>query len=441
MDELLTSTNNSYNNYKQINNLLKKSIKTFKYTSEKNQFYLDFRKFVDQSILKHSVLELSAKDEFHNCKNSNKKFIVVVADTEEKLKLFCLFCTCFNIETYYRKFLKDNRQKVHLSIDHEFNQRQIALMQLCFGSIEMYDYIWILNPLQLIDKMKKIFNRKIMCNRRIYKIMHGSDSLDIPYLFDEYFEKDKKSILKFNSKVIDTRFLCEYYRESLNEEKKCTIYTALSYFKTISNEKLLELETVHDNMGPVQDITWNINKMSSYHLKYALYDVLFLEKFLKDIYSSILKNTPKYVSTYRYVNDITRFVFSERREVSFILQKAKNEIDPLNNFMIKNKNQPVTLINVYTQIMNNFIIPEKDIDINFLLTINYFRTTLGILLKKIVYTLIVQKFQVYKTKSEKYTDKQYLDDVYKELHDNEFYRIIELVNLFSNEVVRRLNTL
>ena len=137
-----------------------------------------------------------------------------------------------------------------------------------------------------------------MRNKCSFKILHGCDSLDLPYMYDILFKGDKDTIFDFTSRIIDTRFLCEYYRASIEDEKKCSIYDALLYFETINMQKFEYLNNTHDYMGPVQDISWNIHKMSSHHVKYALYDVLFLKHFLSNIYSLANKNTPHIYKSY-----------------------------------------------------------------------------------------------------------------------------------------------
>ena len=49
---------------------------------------------------------------------------------------------------------------------------------------------------------------------------------------------------KFMKKFVDTRFLCEYLKGSIDSNKKCTIYEALNYFGTISNDKLNYLNEI-----------------------------------------------------------------------------------------------------------------------------------------------------------------------------------------------------
>ena len=61
------------------------------------------------------------------------------------------------------------------------------------------------------------------------KILHGSESLDIPYIFDKVLLNNKHDILLFLRTIIDTRFLCF--------DKKCSLYELLYSTKTINDKQ------------------------------------------------------------------------------------------------------------------------------------------------------------------------------------------------------------
>lgn len=390
-------------------------------------------------------LKLREKNEIKNPK-TNINYIVTIADNNTKLNLFILYLLVFDLEIYLRKkYFKGQNKLIHVGIDYEFTARQIALMQInfeCFSSkkSETNSYIWLINPAFLDITGKQFLIRFLMTNKKIYKIVQGADSLDIPYVYAELLNNNKDSILNFTKKVIDTRFLCEYFRLSMNEERKCSIYDALLYFNTISEEKYNELIKINEAMGPVQDIVWTINKLSSFHIKYALYDVLFLKHFLFDIFNRIKTKTPENVQTYNFIVPLMRFIFVERRNVTTIINEAKKDISPINNYLIKKKNQNITLITIYNTIIKDLKIPYKKsyIDVNFILSINYFKNTISILLKKIVYYLIIQQFIVYKNKFDLMKEKFSLDKMYNDLSENKFYKIIKFLDLFKKNAKNKI---
>ena len=74
-------------------------------------------------------------------------------------------------------------------------------MQLCFDN-----EIFIIHPDQLDKNWKIFFIEKILCNEFAFKILHGSDSLDLPYIYDQLLQKNSNLIIKFNRQFADTKF-------------------------------------------------------------------------------------------------------------------------------------------------------------------------------------------------------------------------------------------
>lgn len=279
-----------------------------------------------------------------------------------------------------------------------------------------------------------------MINQSIYKILHGSDSLDLPYVYSNLLNDDKKKIIKFTKKVIDTRFLCEYFKISQIADKKCSIYEAMLYFETISDVQYKKLNDIHESMGPIQDISWDISNMSSYHLRYALYDVLFLKHFLFNIYRRIRHEIPDKVLTFNYIISIMRFIFIERRNYTNFLETAKNEINPLNNYHIKLGEKNMTLISIFNELVQNFVIEQDDkfIDITFILAVNYFKNSVSIILRKIVYSVILKEFEVFKNRNEVTDESLDLDTMYQELTTYKFGTVARLFKLFESETIKKL---
>ena len=122
----------------------------------------------------------------------------------------------------------------------EFNSKVIALMQINFEEHNINknqiinSFIFIIYPPNLKDGVYNFFIKKILCNKNIYKILHGSDSLDIPDIYYELI-KDNELIIKFTNNLIDTRFLCEYNIIENNLDDKCKIYYVLNRENIISD--------------------------------------------------------------------------------------------------------------------------------------------------------------------------------------------------------------
>ena len=120
-------------------------------------------------------------------------------------------------------------------------------------------------------------------NQKINFILHGSDSLDIEYIFN--FFKSLNLRNKFNlflKNTIDTRFLCEFQKYKLNyENNKCSLYIALLYSKSISDKEFIELQKIEQKLHPIYKINWlNIN---SAIINYAVHDVLHLFKLFTNL--------------------------------------------------------------------------------------------------------------------------------------------------------------
>ena len=408
-----------------------------------------FRIIIYKLIEIYHNLKLLERDELKYPK-TKITYVTTVANNENKIKLFCLFLFVYYLESQIKAFNNQRSKKYnYIGIDFEFNNREIALMQINFETYatiqyETNSYIWIINPTDLTKVQTEYLINLIMTNQNIYTILHGSDSLDIPYIYNSLLDNNKENILAFTNKIMDTRFLCEYFRISIGDKKKCSIYHALKFFGTISDKKYDELEEINNSMGPVQDISWDIKKLSSYHVKYTLYDVLFLKHLLMDIYNSIQKDTPQNISAYKIIKQLTRFIFLDRRGIINIIDNVEKDISPINIYLIKFKGENITLINIYNNLIENFEINldnGKIIDVNFILSVDYFKKKISILLKKIVYYLIIDNLTVYKNKNEIMTEKISLDVMYKELKENNLNKIIYFLNLFQNEALKKINIL
>ena len=72
------------------------------------------------------------------------------------------------------------------------------------------------------------------------------------------------------------------------------------------------------------------------------------------------------------------------------------------------------------------------------MSINYFRGSIGIICKKIIYHILTHKFKIYKTKTEMYLDKIMTDDLFKHMDKYDFLnlkKIIEQIKMKSLPLV------
>ena len=380
-------------------------------------------------IVRELILYLCHKYAEITIENAN----IIKADTDTKIKLLIMYAIYYHYG-YYDK-------KLYAGMDFEFNDRKIALCQVAFFPKQKYRYIWIYDPTWLDTKQTNYIIRYLFTSEHIYKIVHRSDSLDIPYLFNDLFMNNHEQIYAFTTHVIDTRFLCEYHKATINSDKICSIYDAMLFFGTISKKQYDILESIDKkskNGEPIQK--FDINNLSDVNLLYALYDVFYLRKFYFDILKKAKFDTPELFNSYYYIPIITRFIFLEKWGVSDLLARIKNKVDPINNFIIKSKNKNNTLIDIFNNINTNIKIRTKKLNLNVddLLNINYFRSSIILLLKYITYSILTNYYEIYKNKDEIYEEKIIMADIFNTLKYIHLEQLRTLIKRFYLEIDKRI---
>ena len=394
LDKLLTILIKNYKIFDFIKNLEDQfSLHLFKIrsynTNENNEnimlmYRLLENKFYDQ-ISKYAVRIFKYKNEVKN-NNSDNIYLVFLTNSKINFNIFRVYLLFYytNIRLY--------KKKVYLGVDSEFNTKVVAMMQLNFEQprLDLYtcSLIFLFDPNQLSFKWKKLLTERILCNKKVNKILHGSDSLDIPYVYNDLLENDPIMIKNFNLSFIDTKFLCEYSYYSKDKQLgKCKINYLLLKEGVISQNKFDSLQKEEENMGPIYDIIININNISELLINYTLYDVLYLYH-LTNYYKTNYKD-------YYLINEITQLTFMQKRDIITIVPIL--EINKINNYYIILKKNPIRLNDVFNNLLKNF----KNELIDNLLKINYFKSTLLFIFKYELYFHLVKKFTIY----EKFSNK------------------------------------
>lgn len=382
-------------------------------------------------IIREVIIFLSKKNSKIIVHVKNSVYNIIQVDNDHKIKLLILY-----ILFYYYDARSMQEKKIYGGIDFEFNERKIALCQIAFFPHRKNKFIYVFDPNSLDTFQTNYLIKYFFTAEFIYKIGHGSDSLDIPYLFQELFMNNHTYIYSFITRIIDTRFLCEYYKNTVEyTDKKCSIYDALLYFRTIDQDKYDELQHINKVIGSVFDIIWDVYNMSSFNLKYAAYDTLYLRSFYFDILRQAKKNTPKLYNSYQYIPLITRFIFLEKYDITDLLTRIKTKVDPINNYIIKHKGENITLVSLFNNIIKNMVIDTPSIDslvinLNNLLDINYFKSPLILLFKMVVYSILTNKFKIYKNKEDIYTEKLTLEDIFDTFKFIHLERLRKLIKAF-----------
>jgi hypothetical protein len=319
---------------------------------------------------------------------------------------------------FMKKYIIFNNElnKKYICIDCEFNSKKIALIQINFEGETNDDEsnIFIIDPKILSKYSIEILRDDILCNSKIGKIFHGADSLDIPYFFYEFFESDKKKIIKFMSTFVDTRFLCEYISSSSGEPNVCNIYDLLEKYNIMTHEKRVYLNENEEKMGKLYDIFIDIDALSIELINYSFYDVIYLKYLYKRMLHKIKKE-------YVYVNEMVRIVFLDKRDILNFVDKEK--VNTYNNNYIIMGMGKIKRLN--EMIEDNKIFKNKIF--SNLYGVNYFKKNLNMMLKNIIYGKLVRREKVYETKSKIQKNELLYNQLFDKLKENKFNNIYNLI--------------
>ena len=326
----------------------------------------------DTNNLKNFFFKLAKKKSIRNVENYN----IYLTKDQINLNIFKIFLLFYYLE------LKNCKTK-YIGIDFEFNTKVIALMQLCFDN-----EIFIIHPDQLDKNWKLFFIEKILCNEFSFKILHGSDSLDIPYIYDELLHKNNNLIIKFNRQFADTKFLCEYsfYNKNIILGK-CKIYELLLMEKIINQKKYDEIKLNEEKMGPIYDIKIDINNLSDKLIDYSFYDVIYLSRLVRNYEDR---------DYFKLVIELTQLIMMDKRDILEIV--FKEEINKINNYILFKNNEIKKLVEIFNLFYRKL---EKNDLINNLLKINYFKQNIIFIVKFELYSYLLDKYIIYEKLSEK----------------------------------------
>jgi len=411
--------NKIYSLYQKFNNK-----KIHQYTSEistKTEI-LQLREKIYKTIRTNADTKINEIDEFAHGKKSI--YVITKINNNDLINLFFSYVIFYIFDSFH------STKKLIIGLDFEFHENQIQLTQIAFYPLRKYKPIFILDHHLMSDKQFEIFVDLVFYSD-LYRICHGSDSLDIPALFKSFFKEIPNNLFLFMKTQADTRYLCEYYKKATKfEDHKCSIYDALLFFGTITQKKYDELVKNSEVMGPSQDVNWNIKLMSSYHLKYTSRDVIFLRKLIKDIFEkaqTINEFLPKQLD---YIQSINRMITYEKYGISDITLSSKQILDPVNNYLVFNKKYHSTLLKTYNLVIDKIEIPDIKCKATMFLEINYFKKLLSILFKRAIYSILTSKYNVFMRKGNRYTTKITFFDIFPKYKKLELHKLVNLLEKF-----------
>lgn len=379
-------------NYRLFNEILRKKyeidIKKFnkkKYSdsnSDENIILLfklienKFYKMIDKQISRR----LNLKEEIKN-NNSNHEYLVIICDDKIKVNIFRVFLI------FYYVNLKLINEEFFIGMDLEFNTKVAALIQINFefrSNIINKSLIFIIDPNIFNDKWNNFFVNYILCNKLVVKILHGSDSLDLPYIYSDLLKSNINLIKKFTKNLIDTKFLCEfgYYVNNL-ELGKCKIYDILLNNEIITKVKYNELKDNEEKMGHIYDIKININNLSNNLINYTLYDVVYLFE--------LILYYKKNINDFNLINELARVsILSKRKDILII---PKEEVNKINNYIFIKDKKFIKMNDYFNQKFEMFI--NENILLGQILKINYFKNLINLIFKYETYCFICNNYKIY----------------------------------------------
>jgi hypothetical protein len=321
-------------------------------------------------------LILSGKDNFYK-KLNDKKYHVLVVQNKLQIKFMS------------KKFKEFNNKHTIIGLDFEFKKiskdtKEIAITQINLENNLNDAYIFIFYPPNLNNKCMNRFI-KLLCNKKIIKVIHGGESLDIPYIFDNLLKKNINKISNLIYNLYDTKFLCEYYHIDNKIINKCSIYNLLEEMKIIDKKNIDNLNKLENDIGEIHLVEFDINNLSDKLINYALYDVIYLPTLIKQFINKS--------SVYKYIiRDLTGIIYYYKKFKSDYYNNINQNINKLNNNFILYENDKINLIDIfyyyyYYKLHDHILVQLSEI--------TYFRQFIELILKYIIYNHILNKYKVY----------------------------------------------
>jgi len=321
-------------------------------------------------------------------------------------------------ETHAVAFLKEyleskNKTKRVIGFDIEFNtppgskgQRQVAIFQIAFYLKDSVLVIFY-NPNIVTNSTNQLFIQLLTASN-IYKIGHGTDSLDIPAIYSYLGSPEK--IWAFTLNLFDTRFFCEY-ENIITKEKLCNIYWLLEKFQVITNKQLQWLKSNESKLGEFWKMKIDITKLSPELRDYSMYDALYLKKLLIKIKSHFKSSN----LDFKLVVQTTQLVFLLKREVIKLY-----DISYLNLYFFEDK---LRLYDSFGKVYNSWLVGLSQSELG-VFGVGYFKNQLIKILSHGYYWIVCSTHPIYKSHNQQIGYEQI-----QELR-NEWIKLVSMLKRF-----------
>lgn len=227
-----------------------------------------------------------------------------------------------NILLEYITFLDTQSKKQLLGLDFEFNKGTIAMAQLNLDKFifDKNEIVLLFDPTD--NNITDLF-RQVVLHKNLWIILHGAESLDLPYLSKQLVKKSKDMVKLFQN-LIDTKYLCEYTIQ--NKEGRCKINYFLQQQDIISKTFLNNMLQNEEKMGPIYLVHVDVSNLSEELLLYSAYDVIFLPELIR----KVQKVTP-FIEIVRFtqINYMMKFnLLKEYENTKEIISSINNSYFP-----------------------------------------------------------------------------------------------------------------
>jgi hypothetical protein len=324
---------------------------------------------------------IKSKDYFNKKINWKKEYDITVVKSDKDIN---------GMLKYFSDFIKLKSKNKYVGLDFEFNSspdgKKIALFQINLESDKSEAKIFLFYPPDLNDiNMDILVN--LLTDINIKKILHGAESLDIPYLFKNIFINNKLRN-QFCNNLFDTRYICEYYHLENKIDGKCKIYSILREMDVIDDTQLNMLLKNEEDMGPIYLIDIDVRNLDSNTMLYSAFDVLYLPALLTRFPDNYVYNN--------LIPEITCFNYIDRYDEIFT-KPFSELVGKANNYFIKIKDnykgKKLKLVDIYQSYQN--IIDDDENIFSKLMDINYFKKFIKTYIKFIIYKNIFKNNTVW----------------------------------------------
>lgn len=280
-----------------------------------------------------------------------------------------------NILNKYIDFIETKKDKQILALDFEFNKGTIAMAQLNLDKFKInnMEVILLFDP---TDEFITDVFKKIVIHQNIWLILHGAESLDLPYLTKQLVKKPKDMVKMFKN-FIDTKHLCDY--TLIHNEGRCKINYFLEQQNIISQKFLKEMLENEKQMGPIYLVYVDIKNLKKSLLLYSSYDVIFLPELIRKLQQNI---------PFIIIARITQINYMMKYNLLKQFDETKNIISSINNSYFKHL---PSLNNRLIDIIPPLVEMAQSEQLENLKKIQNFRKILDLIEKSFLYPIFINK--------------------------------------------------